>query len=290
MALDTKGPRAVIFTDLDGTLLDHETYDFGPARAALEEARRSGVPVVLCSSKTRSEILAWQARLRLTGPFISENGGGVFLSGGGVFAQRFPEVVGGVPAMVFGTPYAGLRRALQGLRRTWGEGLRGFGDMADEEIAALTGLPEEEARLARCRDFDEPFVWEPAPSAADVADARKHLHGQGLSLVQGGRFWHLTGENDKGRAVAWVLEVYRSQGGRRPVSLSLGDSENDIPMLRATDRGVLVERPGGGHLACIPSGVLAVSGVGPTGWGPAVSRWLREMGFSLGLVVPGEDD
>ena len=49
-------PRFVIFTDLDGTLLDHETYSWATAEPALKRLRKEGVPLIMVSSKTRLEI------------------------------------------------------------------------------------------------------------------------------------------------------------------------------------------------------------------------------------------
>jgi mannosyl-3-phosphoglycerate phosphatase len=266
---------AVVFTDLDGTLLDHHTYDFAPARPALDALREAGVALVLCSSKTRSEMLAVQARLGIEGPFIPENGGAVLLSGGGPLEAVFPERFEGLPARVFGAPYSELRGALVELRRRHGAGVRGFGDMDDGEVAACTGLPRDQARLARERDFDEPFLWSPPPEEADVARARAWLAGRGLHLTRGGRFWHLLGPSDKGRAVRWLLDAAARLSGREPASLALGDSENDLPMLEAVSVGVLVERPGGGHLTPRPPGIRTVAGVGPTGWCRAVLAWLE---------------
>ena len=69
----------VVFTDLDGTLLDHETYSYGPAQEALDLLERKRIPLILCSSKTRAEIELIQLDLRLRHPFISENGGAIFM-------------------------------------------------------------------------------------------------------------------------------------------------------------------------------------------------------------------
>ena len=44
---------AAIFSDLDGTLLDHDTYGYEPARPALALLGRKNIPLILCSSKTR---------------------------------------------------------------------------------------------------------------------------------------------------------------------------------------------------------------------------------------------
>ena len=72
----------VVFSDLDGTLLDHDTYSFDAARPALERLRVDGVPLILCTSKTRAEIAPLRRALGNTHPFISENGGAVFIPAG----------------------------------------------------------------------------------------------------------------------------------------------------------------------------------------------------------------
>ena len=69
----------LVVSDLDGTLLDHTTYAFDAARAALERLRDARVPLVLCTSKTRAEVEPIRAALRNAHPFIVENGGGVFV-------------------------------------------------------------------------------------------------------------------------------------------------------------------------------------------------------------------
>ena len=45
---------AVIYTDLDGTLLDHHTYSFDAARSTIAALSERGIPVIPCTSKTRS--------------------------------------------------------------------------------------------------------------------------------------------------------------------------------------------------------------------------------------------
>jgi len=71
-------PFLVIFTDLDGTLLDRKTYSWEEAVQALDSCRRSSVPVILASSKTGAEMEVIRRRLSLSDPYISENGGAVF--------------------------------------------------------------------------------------------------------------------------------------------------------------------------------------------------------------------
>ena len=121
--------KLVIFTDLDGTLLDAHTYSFEPARDALGSLRKHGIPVVICSSKTRAEIAVWRRRLGNTHPFIVENGGAVYIPTG-YFSSPIPSSSdsGGFSVIEFGTPYARLREALGSLREA-GFDIRGFAQL-----------------------------------------------------------------------------------------------------------------------------------------------------------------
>src|SRR5262249_39570829 len=68
----------IVFSDLDGTLLDARTYDWRPAERALARLAELGVPVILTSSKTRAEIEEWRRTLGNREVFVSENGGGIY--------------------------------------------------------------------------------------------------------------------------------------------------------------------------------------------------------------------
>ena len=65
----------LIFSDLDGSLLDIHTYDWQPAMPWLDRLQDNQIPIILCSSKTAAEMLDIQQDLGLEGlPFIAENG------------------------------------------------------------------------------------------------------------------------------------------------------------------------------------------------------------------------
>ena len=72
-------PNFVIFSDLDGTLLDHNTYSFDAAKQALESIEDKEIPLILCTSKTRGEIEYYRELINNKHPFISENGGGIYI-------------------------------------------------------------------------------------------------------------------------------------------------------------------------------------------------------------------
>src|SRR5512135_1967349 len=147
----------IIFTDLDGTLLDPSTYSFDKAQPALDLIRQRNIPLVLCSSKTKKEIEYYRKKLDNNGPFITENGGGVFIPRGyfpdevieesGIASYEDPYVV-----IRLGARYTELRRALSELRAE-GFKVTGFGDLSSDEVAALAGMDMAEAAMAKDRDF-----------------------------------------------------------------------------------------------------------------------------------------
>ena len=66
--------RPVIYTDLDGSLLDHYTYEATAALPLLRQLEQLGTPVIPCTSKTAAELVPLCKTLQLSGPFIAENG------------------------------------------------------------------------------------------------------------------------------------------------------------------------------------------------------------------------
>lgn len=272
-------PAFVVFTDLDGTLLDAGSYSFEAAAKALHSLRTLRVPLVIVSSKTRAEIESIRRALGCEDPFIVENGGAVVVPSG---YFRFPLDGAirrdGYHMIEFGIPYTRLRQALADINGMFGGGVKGFGDMSADEVAALTGLTLVDARLALQREYDEPFVLEESPHRLEELKHLAETHG--LSCVSGGRFHHLVGPHDKGHACRYLIGAYRrhfSPHSRPPITIALGDSQNDLPMLASVDRPILVARIDGSHDPAIDLPHLTrTPGVGPAGWNAAIIRLLGE--------------
>lgn len=273
----------VVFTDLDGTLLDHATYRWEAAQRALDALRDSRVPLIAVSSKTRAEIQPILTRLGRREPIVVENGGGIYLPAG-YFPFRIKGAVksrkGGLH-VALGTPRPRLLRALAQASQRAGVRVRSFAAMNAREIAERTGLSLAGARRALERDFDEPFVIL-ASNRQARARLEREIHFLGLSMTRGSRFFHILGGNDKGDAV-WKLTAWFYRAFGHSVStIGLGDSPNDIPMLRAVDVPILVARPNGRYdaetLAAVPR-VQRAGGAGPAGWSCALLRILRSPGL-----------
>ena len=264
-----QSPSLLIFTDLDGTLLDHETYSFDPAQDALQEIDRRGIPLVLCTSKTRAEVERYRRALNNHHPFIVENGGATFIPTGYFpFASPYQREVGSYHVIEYGMPYPRLVDMLREVRAESGARIAGFSDLSIEQVAALTRLPAEGARLAKVREYDEPFFVKGPPEELDRV--KTLFRKRGCRCTRGGRFHHLTGPNDKGKAVSDLVRLFeRAYGEIRTVGI--GDSQNDLPMLWAVDVPILVQRIDGKHdpTVRVPN-LIHAQGIGPKGWRTAV--------------------
>jgi mannosyl-3-phosphoglycerate phosphatase len=264
-----KRERRVVVTDLDGCLLDATSYRWEAARPALEALRARGIPLVLCSSKTRSEMGPLHAELGLDAPYVFENGGGIVIPPGAPWSRLVRK--GARPLLVrLGVPLRDLAYALVEIARDAGVRLRGFSRLSTREVSDLTGLPEAKAALAKKREHGEPFVLE----AGDEAALRRAAERRGLRITRGGRFYHLTGAHDKGKAVRQVLRLLAPDS-----SIGLGDAENDLSLLHAVDRPILVPRPDGGFDAALAAAfphAERAPAPGPEGWNRAVLRALDE--------------
>jgi mannosyl-3-phosphoglycerate phosphatase len=279
-------PFLMIFTDLDGTLLDYITYEWREAMPALNVCKGCEIPVILVSSKTRAEMDLLRRSMSLSDPFISENGGGIFFPRETFKAP--PLEATAAPALgaqkahgdeglwqwSLGLPYPDLIKGLQDLREELGWHIRGFSDMSIEEISYLTGLDIERASLAAMREFDEPFVI-PDQEEPNLEALSEAVVKRGLRVSSGGRFYHLQGKNDKGVAMERLISWYGG-GQRKIISIVLGDSPNDFPMLERADFPVLV-RSGQEYPALKEkiSRLKVTRDMGPSGWNSAVLEILR---------------
>ena len=144
----------VVFTDIDGTLIDHTTYSIGAASGDLARLVERGVPLILCSSKTRAEVERLQQDLGTSHPFVTENGGAVFVPHG-YFTFPLPGALrrAAYDVIELGRPYEGVVNALRRASAGSGVGVVGFNDMSVEEVAADAGLSLAAARLAKLREY-----------------------------------------------------------------------------------------------------------------------------------------
>jgi mannosyl-3-phosphoglycerate phosphatase len=270
--------RLIVFTDLEGTLLDQNTYSYAASLRALRKLQTLKMPVVLCSSKTRAEIEPVWRELSLADPFIVENGGAIYF-----LPDYFPEAVpdarpaNKVSTLKLGTHISELRAGLAEAARRLHIRVRSFGEMSQAEIVELTGLTKQQAQAAAEREFDEPFVIEEPSRERMLATA---LRMRGFTVTRGDRFFHLSRGSDKGKAARLLMDLYRKEADATLMSVGLGNSANDLALLLAVERPILIRNPDRSWDSTITQnipGIRKTMSIGPEGWTESVEKLLAEI-------------
>ena len=262
-----EAPAWVIFTDLDGTLLDHHRYAFDAARPALDLVHARGIPLVPVTSKTRAELVPLRAALGTRAPYVVENGGAIVVPHG-TFATPIAEATrdddGDVIAI--GASHGDVVAALLAASQETGVRVRGFSSMGDADVAAATGLPLDAAARARRREHGETFTILDPDRATTLLAA---LAQRGYRWTRGGRFHHAFSGNDKGSAVRWLIARYRAQWPAVR-TVALGDAPNDAPMLLEVDVAVIVRSAHAAEVHARLPHATTTDAEGPAGWNAAV--------------------
>lgn len=271
--------RWLVVSDLDGTLLDHFSYAYGPAMPALHRLRQLGIPLVLNTSKTRAELLPLRQQLGNGDPFIVENGSAVFIPRN-YFSATLPDTTlrDDCDCRLFGASYSSILQRLKPLRERYR--FESFCDWDQAELMEHTGLGADEAGRALAREFSEPLLWRDSQGA--LADFRQELASRELTTLQGGRFLHVLGACDKGQSLDWLRHCYqgaRPEDGASAVGvIALGDSDNDIAMLAAAEVAVVIRSPRHPPPAIPGNGRVIVSAAeGPEGWNETINALLDEL-------------
>lgn len=277
MPSTTTTPKPIIFTDLDGTLLDRQTYTFEPALPALRILQEKGIPLILSSSKTRDEIELYRAKLGNNHPFISENGGAVFAPKN-YFSFPFPYDGESDKYFVLelGVFYPVILEILESIKKETGIKITGFSDLTEEELSSLTGLSPEEALFAKRREYDEAFIIEGGEK--EVERVKSKIKEKGMNYVWGGKFHHLLGKNDKGKAVEILKELYENEFFSIS-TVGIGDSLNDIPMLLAVDHPIFLKEKESISPEIPSKNLICLEGTGPQVWNEAILNILSELQF-----------
>jgi mannosyl-3-phosphoglycerate phosphatase len=244
--LKHKNAKTVIFTDLDGTLLD-EKYDYQKIKPIISQLLALNASIVFCTSKTKAEIKFYMEKMEMNEPFIAENGAAIFIP-----KSYFPlnyaytRETSSHYIIELGVPYSIVREKLAKVRMMTATDIVGFGDMTSEEIAKNTGLSLDLAKLAKKREYDEPFRIVDG-NEKKVLSAIKR---EGLNCIRGAKYFHLLGDSDKGKAVTILRDLYSQRFGGI-VTFGVGDGPNDLEMLKVVDAPFLIRETANENSRCV---------------------------------------
>jgi len=268
--------KIILFTDLDGTLLDEKSYSAYLSLPALRKLQAWDITIVFCSSKTRVEQETLQKELAVQGPFIVENGSAIFLpTHTNSTKAHFGGKSDAAQTIVLGMPIKDIRKTLSQVVTKTGINYQSLSDLSNEQVAQSTGLDLESAKRAKNREYSETIVTKFSTSELEIFIYECELSS--LKCTMGGRFLSVIGQGaDKGEAVQALTAHYKS-GYEDILTIGIGDSPNDAPMLGAVDFPYLVQRPSGHFESMQVDNLIYLNAIGPVGFTQMVEdlkqRW-----------------
>lgn len=267
----------VVFSALDGTLFDPYCRPLGEVSRAVDFFERAGVPLVFFSSRTRAELEAIQEELGISAPFVSENGGSLFYQRDYFDIDLPPtRMVAGYHAIGFGIAYSEVVRALKRSADQVGVRLVCFSDQSIQQVASEAGLSLLRARLAKLREYTEPFRLQ-GHDPAGLKRLTKALRGSGLRCVPAGSHFHALADVDPAAIVDLLITWYRRAFGS-VLTIGLGVTADDVPFLKRVDLPLILNIDNGASgtgAISVPGASLIKTAQAETR--PEVVRWVEEL-------------
>ena len=261
-----------IFTDLDGTLLGKEDYRYEVNVQLISELKNKGIGISLNTSKTFSETECWQSKLGLDGPFIIENGAAILFPKNKFELEQLEpykvESRGKYFCIVLGTQIERLERLYQ----PYAKKVTSLVHCSLNDAMRLTGLGGSDLQRARMREYTLPLII-PDPSIKE--EIAMVASQSGAKLIEGGRFSHLQGGSNKGSSMLIAKKIIEEKLEGELISISLGDSENDLEMLRAAEYGVYLGSDEKMVDECARNNIFIENTAAPDGWVKALKKALE---------------
>ena len=268
-----KKEKYIIFTDLDGTLLDHHTYQYSEAILALRFIKENRIPLILTSSKTKIEIQGYQELMNIEEfPFIVENGSAIYTSNS-YFNFDQVEKAGRYDCYKLGKTYSEIVQFLESTSAKFNHNILGFHNTSRNEIMQRTQLSPEAVDLAIQREYSVPVFYN--DKSKEIL--AKEVKNSNLQILFGGRFMHILGNTDKGKALNFVKLRFAEKFNLKEFkTIAIGDTLNDEAMLKEADIKILVKRYNDEHDQRVQIDNLKYSPyIGPKGWNYSLLKILR---------------
>lgn len=296
-----------MFTDIDGTLVDINTAEYGKETDKLIRLiKERNIPLILASAKTRLEQNKIREDLGISDPFIVENGGAIVIPKGYFPDYALRDIkyplretqetkneardVNHEIVVELGKPADYIRAKLSDIRKKYSINFRGVADISVEKLSNLALISRDQAKRMAQRNYGETILQ---IQSEDIARFIKYVQEDGMKVIHGGRFFDVTVGTDKGIAVGILKKLFKDKFHNNVTFFGIGDSTNDIPMLNLMDVPILVQRQDStwvddgeikmknavdsSRSSISSNKLIKVEGIGPNGWENAIHKIILEL-------------
>lgn len=229
------------------------------------------IPLIFVSSKTSDEIEYLHKIMAMDPmPYIFENGSAIQVPGS--YFPDYPQK----RIINFGIPYNEIVKFVKDISIRYGYNIKGYHNISDNELESLTGLSGERLERSKNRLYSLPLLKNEETERI-LATA---IVGKRLKLLHGGRFLHLLADTDKGKAIKVLKHQYEDDSS---LTVGLGDSSNDLEMLKSVDIPVLIRKHDGSCDQSVQVPNMRVSRLsGPCGWNECIIEIIKGERISYG--------
>jgi len=225
-----KKSSIIIFTDLDGSLLDRDTFKFDTIKEYIKSLINDGIIIIPNSSKTEKEIEKFSMELGIALPYISENGSAIHRLN--LINQNFPNKII-------------LSREKDELIKIFDskvpEKIRNkchlISKMNKKKQEQIFGQKEDKLRDVLSRNYTLPLLFN--GEKKEKNKLLKILNKNSLTLQEGGRVSNLCDNVNKVKSMNKVIKILKKTEDKIK-TIAVGDNYNDLDMLKNSDVPCLV--------------------------------------------------
>ena len=220
----------LIFTDLDGSLLDRDTFKFDVIKDYIKNLIEDGIYIIPNSSKTDSEILNFNQKLGEALPYITENGSAI--KGLNLINKDLPKelVLSRERTELINIFEKEVPEHLK-IKCKW------LSKMNKDSQQKILGLVDSDLVKALDRKYTIPFVFN--GNKNDKKELFKISKFKGLTLEEGGRVISLGDKVNKAKAMQIFIRFFK-KNNENIKTIAVGDNYNDLDMLKISDYPCLV--------------------------------------------------
>ena len=271
-----KSSQILIFTDLDGSLLDHNNFEFREIQNFILKCIKNGIKIIPNTSKTKIEIQVFIDQLGQNLPFIVENGAAIhnlnlihskikINDNSLVFSRSLSEI---------------LKQFKKNIPMDFQKRCMFLKDMTSTEQMKILGLNKKYLPFALNRDYSMPLVFD--GSREIINEFTRHLKKIGMKLHEGGRIYNICDDCSKGKAMTTLIEMLKNEFKCKTHTIVVGDSPNDISMLNVCDQPCVIPLPNKKNLSFLKDQkLIRATQTAPKGWEEVVRASLKKINFEL---------
>ena len=260
--------QIIIFTDLDGSLLNKDTFRFDEIEDYFRELISIGIKIIPNSSKTESELLYFNKEYNLNLSFIAENGSSI--NGLNLIHKNLPETIslGRTVDKIYDIYSKNIPHVLE-------QKVIFISKLDKREQEKILGLSLHKVKLAMDRKYSIPVQFK--GSEVEKNEFIKIMNDAGLTVQTGGRIMTICDKVNKSEAIIKTLELISNKIQNDIITIGVGDNQNDIDMLSETDYSCLVKNDNFDTSLINIDNLIKSSKPSPLGWADVIKTAIQKI-------------